>query len=362
MICLNMIVKNEAHCIRRCLASVERKIHYYVICDTGSADYTKDLIAGLLMYKPGLVKDMAWRGFGPSRTDAVVTAQASLAPCSDNFLLFIDADETLEGDLPPPEILADYDVVQCRAIGPAGIWCYRNLLARASIPWVFTPITHETLMPADGRKVRELDWSGCHIVQHDDSARRNSGAKGPEDVRLLEAWLAEHPNDSRAWFYLARSYQMVNEPAKAFSAYARRCELRGGDPQEIAVSRLFMGKIQTTDGDQLANENYMAAYRADPFRAEALCGIASNCIEVRDFVGAEMAARQACALTDPPGRIFSEQAAYDWIRWDLLIQSLIGLGGHRLREAREIFRAHPMPASESDRYAIIAKHLGFAAE
>ena len=43
-VCLNMIVKNEAPVIRRCLDSVRPIIDYWVIVDTGSTDGTQDIV------------------------------------------------------------------------------------------------------------------------------------------------------------------------------------------------------------------------------------------------------------------------------------------------------------------------------
>ena len=45
-VCLNMIVKNEAHIIRRTLAMLCTKIRfdYWIICDTGSTDATREII------------------------------------------------------------------------------------------------------------------------------------------------------------------------------------------------------------------------------------------------------------------------------------------------------------------------------
>src|SRR5438309_6095488 len=43
-ICLNMIVKNEAHVIEELLATVAKYIDYYVISDTGSTDGTQEKI------------------------------------------------------------------------------------------------------------------------------------------------------------------------------------------------------------------------------------------------------------------------------------------------------------------------------
>jgi glycosyltransferase involved in cell wall biosynthesis len=43
-LCLNMIVKNEAHVIRRCLDSVRAYVSHWVIVDTGSTDGTQDIV------------------------------------------------------------------------------------------------------------------------------------------------------------------------------------------------------------------------------------------------------------------------------------------------------------------------------
>lgn len=43
-ICLNMIVKNEIHVLKRCFDSLLEHIDYWVISDTGSTDGTQDFI------------------------------------------------------------------------------------------------------------------------------------------------------------------------------------------------------------------------------------------------------------------------------------------------------------------------------
>ena len=52
-LCLNMIVKNESHVIRRCLDSVRPFIDSWVIVDTGSTDGTEDIIREHLKDIPG---------------------------------------------------------------------------------------------------------------------------------------------------------------------------------------------------------------------------------------------------------------------------------------------------------------------
>ena len=47
-LCLNMIVKNEAHVIARCLDSVSPWISHWTIVDTGSSDGTRELVRARL--------------------------------------------------------------------------------------------------------------------------------------------------------------------------------------------------------------------------------------------------------------------------------------------------------------------------
>ena len=90
-ICLNMIVKNEAAVIRRCLDSVRPIIDYWVIVDTGSTDGTQDIIREHLRDLPGELHERPWRDFAHNRSEAL-----ELARGKGDYTLIIDADDTLE--------------------------------------------------------------------------------------------------------------------------------------------------------------------------------------------------------------------------------------------------------------------------
>ena len=74
-LCLNMIVKNEAHVIRRCLDSVRPHITHWVIVDTGSTDGTQALIRDHFRDIPGALHERPWRDFGHNRTEALELAR-----------------------------------------------------------------------------------------------------------------------------------------------------------------------------------------------------------------------------------------------------------------------------------------------
>ena len=91
MIALCMIVKNEAAFIERCLASVKPIIDHWTIVDTGSTDDTKKLIRKALKGVPGKLLEREFTDFGTNRTEAL-----ALAKGTNDWLLLLDADETVE--------------------------------------------------------------------------------------------------------------------------------------------------------------------------------------------------------------------------------------------------------------------------
>ncbi len=87
-LCLNMIVKNEAHVIERALASVKPFIDYWVIVDTGSTDGTQEVIKAYFQDIPGELYERPWKNFGYNRTEAL-----ELARNKGDYLVIVDADD-----------------------------------------------------------------------------------------------------------------------------------------------------------------------------------------------------------------------------------------------------------------------------
>ena len=103
-ICLNMIVKNEAHIIEGTLKNICESvpITFWVISDTGSTDNTKEVILKFFNEKniPGEIFNDKWRDFGHNRTLALKHAYNK-----SDYLLIFDADDSFHGKLNLPKIL-----------------------------------------------------------------------------------------------------------------------------------------------------------------------------------------------------------------------------------------------------------------
>ena len=90
-LCLNMIVRNEAHIVHEVLDAVGPYISSWVIVDTGSEDGTQDVIRGHMasLGIPGELYERPWRNFGHNRSEALKLAQGHA-----DYIWVIDADDT----------------------------------------------------------------------------------------------------------------------------------------------------------------------------------------------------------------------------------------------------------------------------
>ncbi len=100
-ICVNMIVKNESANLPRLFKSLENIVDFYVICDTGSTDDTIEKIKELgKQYNiEGVVFSEDWKNFAYNRNVALNKAFQlyNEGVFKFNWILIIDADESLEG-------------------------------------------------------------------------------------------------------------------------------------------------------------------------------------------------------------------------------------------------------------------------
>ena len=101
-ICLNMIVKNEAHIIKETFDNILTYIalSYWVISDTGSTDGTQQVIKDYFNSKniDGELFEDEWRDFGYNRTLALKHANKKT-----DYLFIFDADDRIHGNFKLPE-------------------------------------------------------------------------------------------------------------------------------------------------------------------------------------------------------------------------------------------------------------------
>lgn len=320
-ICLNMIVKDEAHVIERCLASVKPYIDQWVIVDTGSTDGTQDIIRRFLADLPGELHERPWRDFGTNRSEAL-----DLARTRGGHILIIDADNIFHA--PPdwswPELSAPAYYLDMDSSGTRYRQC---LLVSAALPWRWVGVLHEYLKTDAPHHIEPLE--GPWVERRHEGARSRDPNVFRKDAALLQKALEAEPDNTRYVFYLAQSWRDAGEPAKAREAYARRAAM-GGWAEEVWYALYQIGVL----GERLAlppediRSAYLNAYAFRPGRAEPLVALARWHNNRREWAMARLYARAAMNTPRPADILFMDDNAYRWGAMDEASISSYWLGDH----------------------------------
>lgn len=312
---LNMIVKNEAAVILRCLKSVKPWIHSWAIVDTGSTDGTQQLIQDFMQDMPGQLFERPWQNFGFNRSEALQLAQSPSLPPAD-YLMFIDADQTL---LVEPEF-------QWGSLSGTGYYfeyIYGNIryqlnaLVSTKLPWVWKGVLHEFLDSTAPHTWQFL--AGPRIFVQHDGARGRDPSTYLKDIEILKQGIKDEPENLRYQFYLAQSYQDAHLPEQALEAYQIRAAAGGWEEERwLAQFRAAKFKELLKHPAEDIRDAYLQAWVSRPQRAEPLYELARYYREQRLFTQACQFALQACQIRRPSDILFVDESVYTWRALDEL--------------------------------------------
>ena len=227
-ICLNMIVKNEAHIIADTLEHLNKyiKFDYWVISDTGSTDATKEIIKEFYKKKgiPGELVEHSWKDFGYNRTQAFKVAYKKT-----DYVFVWDADDEISGNFSmPSELTADsYKFIFGNE---SGFRYNRCQLFNNNLNWCYKGVLHEYADCLEPSKPAEAILGDYYFI----SGRRGDRSKDPnkylKDALVLEkgfteAFEAKDHLYNRYAFYCAQSYNSCNMYEKSIEWYKKALTL-----------------------------------------------------------------------------------------------------------------------------------------
>ncbi|MET4576477.1 glycosyltransferase [Ottowia thiooxydans] len=320
-ICLNMIVKDEAGVIERCLASVKPFIHHWVIVDTGSTDGTQEIIRRFMADMPGELHERPWRNFGHNRTEAI-----ELARGHGDYVLIMDADNSFHAPVgwQWPALTEKAYYLQIDSSGTRYQQC---LLVSNALPWRWVGVLHEYLATDEPYPVATLN--GPWVVRRHEGARSRDPLTFRKDAALLEQGLRDEPGNERYMFYLAQSWRDAGEPEKARQAYLERARM-GGWAEEVWYSlyqsAVLGERLRLPDAEVQAA--YMAAYQYRPSRIEPLVALARWHSGRKQWALAQLYARAAMALPAPADLLFLDESVYRWGAIDEAAIAAYWVGDH----------------------------------
>lgn len=255
----SMIVKNEESCLERCLKSIAG-VDELVIVDTGSEDNTVEIAkkyTDKVFYGP----DYLWRD------DFSFSRNQSLSKCTGDWVLIIDADETLEpGGI---EKIRNYiktakqNTVYFETIAdnsPSDIHhSIRLFKNNAGIHWAGR--IHNYLSVSEGDTSDIKIYYGYSLAHQKDPDRA---------LRICTKVCEENPNATRERFYLAREYWYRNDFKTAAEHYHKYISVATWWPESSEAYLMLARCYWHMQEGGKAREYCLHAIRQNPDFKEAL--------------------------------------------------------------------------------------------
>lgn len=263
-LCLNMIVKNEEKIITRMLESVVEIIDFFIICDTGSTDKTKEIIQNFFKDYPnikGCIVDDKFENFEYNRNKA-------LNYCKDlgDYILLMDADHILKiKNFDKNYLIKDaYSIFQ-----EDDNFSYQNVrLIKNNKNFYYYGYTHEVILNKNSISIDKISKDSIFIKDLGDGGCKKN--KIERDIRLLNLAIKENPQIIRNYFYLANTYFSKKDFKQAKIYYRKRILMKEWK-QEIFYSYYKLSLIEIINNN-IDNAILLLweAYEACPERCENL--------------------------------------------------------------------------------------------
>jgi len=311
-----------------------------LVLDTGSRDATRALARAA----GARVEHFVWCD------DFAAARNAALERAGADWHVVLDADEWIvEGGeqlaalrATPPGFVGALRIVEHGAASGGSDWISRVLPGKVR----YAGRVHE--QPQHALAVRRLALT----IGHDGYAAARMAAKRGRNRALLQAELAQRPDEAYLWFQLGKDHAVYEEHAEAAAAFARAQALRGAVPWhlELAARRLFSLKKLARHAEGLAlAERLLPECSASPDFHFALGDLMLDWAAHEPERGAERVAlaqqawQQALAIGERPDQPGAVPGRGSWLAAHNLAVVLEVLGD--AAQAAALRARHPAPGA-----------------
>jgi len=209
-----------ADAIRSVVAHVDRVL----LIDTGITDGTLERAREVAGEKLVVTKH-SWVDFSTARNAGLEGAKNLGA----SWIIIVDSDERL--DFGPRDLKTALANTRANILQMESFDGHypKDKILRASSPMHFVGPTHETLLASGPREIL-VDASFFELPKSDEQLKH----KFTRDRELLLAYVAEHPDDPRWWYYLGTSHEGLGDRQLAAVAFGECVERRHMVGEEAA--------------------------------------------------------------------------------------------------------------------------------
>ncbi len=336
-----LMVKNEASVIEATLQPfIKAGVRDFVVFDTGSEDHTQEIAAQFFKQQGienGHIVEEPFVDFATSRNRALAVTQQIFPDAV--FMLMPDAEWYIHNGEALLQFCEEHrhDHYSSYLIKIQNDFAslYSQRLIRCQRNIHFIGRVHEVLNEITGASVPDtiyLYWNPCN-------GNKKSQDRWRRDLDLLHASYAENPFDSRTLFYLAQTYECLDDWENAYAFYTERATRMGWDEENFeTVYRMgrVAEELEVLADDSLTPlpiQHYLKAFSMRPHRAEPLVQIADYYLVHNEVDLAFMFAARAVELPYPTHDIlFVDDYLYDFVRYDILGVTAWYVGEYELGE------------------------------
>lgn len=346
-IALGLIVKNEAHVIRRCIESAMPHISEVHLLDTGSTDGTSEEALKICteLEIPLHWSTAEWTNFGEMRSLMMERARES-SQCE--WMLQVDADWVLEtnDDLDLSVLDASQYDAWPLTISEGGTSWPLHKFTSLKHPWRYAEPVHEVLTSDDGGTLAPAPVPGIWAVHRADGGSR-------EGRHYKDAEILKGRDDPRSQFYYAQSLFSTMQWEASRDAYQVRADNLDGWEEEVywSLYRKALCSRMLGDTDRALAEA-LIAWNRRTFRLEALHLAQEICREKRAWSLGKMLGDRAVAIAEDGfalsnDRLFLEPWRWEWgVKWEAIIANgVVGDASQAVVDLEQMLLAVPLPES-----------------
>jgi len=318
-----LMVKNEEPVMEATLKPFfDAGVQHYLILDTGSTDHTVATtlqLFGTYNIKHGHVREKPFVDFATSRNHALEFAE-ELFPDAV-FFFMIDAEWYVHNVENLLEFCNEHrndseTTYLCKITNNSfNFTNYLDRLLRAHTGIQFIGSVHEYIHRIATTKIPDVYICYEPSMQGEEKTRQ----RWLKDCNIL---LQEHEKDktnTRTLFFLAETYQNLNDYQNACFWFEKRCKLSGALAENCIARYKLACNYDKLNKWQLALESHLKAFSMQPRRIEPLVQIAYHYIKTGDYAIAYLFAKHATTITLPEEEVMLiETILYDFVRYQLL--------------------------------------------
>lgn len=347
LLCVAIMVKNEAERIERTLSTVIEYIDHVVVLDTGSTDKTKEIITNYCQTarKPLKMEDLSFVNFAHNRNHLLKMCHGL-----SDFVLLLDANEEAR----QMDMLRKFLVTKrtCRKV--SGFKCryyltndngvdgndkifYKIGLIRNNIPEIYYEYpVHECLtcsVPDKFTVTDELSDEAFYIYQ-DKLRDKSSASRYLRDIEMLEEDLKDRDKDlPRVYRYLIESNKHIGNIEEVFKYCDIQIKMHESEYlvdyiyyDEYYHALLSIGCAYAEIGNDDFYKWFLKAYKHCKMlydNPEAMLLIGEAYFKRNDMQLSYQYIKKACAIEEPvlvPKQVMYNPTLYRRLRWKAMCE------------------------------------------